>query len=331
MENDNSIVRRLIRFVRAAFKTNLEIFLEALKLSPNAQGYISGSITELLLKKKLEEEYGMEVGRIKEKWEGEKHPNHRGDFYFGKCNTPMWYVIESKGVKSNTEKWHRLYNYDNLKRFMLGESDKIPWVNRDDAIEPQIEAWIAANLPKFKVEHASNMYLYEEVQSYLRNPPKRATEKSNAIVDLQDLSREQINQVIDERLTYLMSRMKVLETHFVSGTSRISHRTQATPRSDEFNVVAVDIVLRYPEHRFLFANPKLLEPSGDDPDHLQQNYVMGFVFQDGQGNQVLSVTQDWYEDLNEVYETLNPRDCVREEDMQVDRRVMILDHDSETE
>ena len=175
------------------------------------------------------------------------------------------------------------------------------------------------------------MYLYEEVQSYLRNPPKRATEKSNAIVDLQDLSREQINQVIDERLTYLMSRMKVLETHFVSGTSRISHRTQATPRSDEFNVVAVDIVLRYPEHRFLFANPKLLEPSGDDPDHLQQNYVMGFVFQDGQGNQVLSVTQDWYEDLNEVYETLNPRDCVREEDMQVDRRVMILDHDSETE
>lgn len=49
-----NIVKRLENFITKVFKTTLEVFLEALKLSPNAQGYVSGSITELLLKKYLE-------------------------------------------------------------------------------------------------------------------------------------------------------------------------------------------------------------------------------------------------------------------------------------
>ncbi len=44
-----SVFEKLQKFVKETFKTTLEIFLEALKLSPNAQGYVSGSITELLL------------------------------------------------------------------------------------------------------------------------------------------------------------------------------------------------------------------------------------------------------------------------------------------
>ena len=79
-----NIYEKLTGFVKQAFKTTVEIFLEALKLSPNAQGYVSGSITELLLKKKLEEEYGFEIKRIREKWEGRKHPRHHGDFYLKK-------------------------------------------------------------------------------------------------------------------------------------------------------------------------------------------------------------------------------------------------------
>ena len=120
-----TIFERLTRFVSDVFKTNLEIFLEALKLSPNAQGYVGGSITELLLKKKLEEEYNLEVERIREKWEGRKHPNHHGDFYFRKSSNSIWFVMESKGVKSNSEKWHKLYNYENLKRFLTFHADKI--------------------------------------------------------------------------------------------------------------------------------------------------------------------------------------------------------------
>ncbi len=297
-----------------------------MKLSPNAQGYVSGSITELLLKKKLEEEYNFEVKRIREKWEGKKHLQHHGDFYFRKSDTSYWYVIESKGVKSNSEKWHRLYNFGNLKNFFITHADKIPWINRKQNIEQQVINWIHKNLPKFQNEYSCNLYEYEEVQKYVS---KRKTEKAKAIHRLRGYTRDQINDMIEERLNYVMSKVKVLETHFVSGRSGVSERTQATPRKDEFNVIAIDIVLRYPQHKFLFANPQNLESSGDDPNHLQQNYVMGFVFIDEQGKGTLHIADDWYEDLNEVCDTSNPQDAVNEDDMQVDNRYMIANEDED--
>jgi hypothetical protein len=315
-----NIFEKLTRFVWEAFKTTLDIFLEALKLNSNARGYVIGSITELLLKKKLEEEYGVEVKRVSEKWEGKKHSNHHGDFYFRKLQTNQWFVIESKGVKSNSEKWHKLYNYDNLKRFLITHADKIAWTNPEEEIESQIIEWIDIYLPKFQSEYAVNLYDYEEIQKYLKNQPKRETAKSKAIAALRDFSREEISGMIEERLNYVMSKVKVLETHFVSGTSGSSERTQATPRKDEFHAISIDIVLRYTEHKFFFANPKHLESSGEDANHLQQNYIMGFVFSDNQENQILSLTEEWYENFNDVYETLNIEDCVNEADMQVDNR-----------
>lgn len=323
-----NIYEKLTRFVKQVFKTTVEIFLEALKLSPNAQGYVSGSITELLLKKKLEEEYAFEIKRIREKWEGRKHPRHHGDFYFRKPDFPYWYVIESKGVKSNSEKWHKLYNFDNLKNFLITHSDKIPWIDNTRNAEEQITSWIYTNLPKFRDEYLSNLYEYEEVQKY---KSKRETKKARDIAALRGFSRDQINNMVEERLNYVMSRIKVLETHFVSGRSEVSERTQATPRKDEFNVIAIDIVLRYPEHKFLFANPKNLESSGDDPNHLQQNYIMGFIFTDEQGNPTLTITDDWGEDLNDVYDTLDSEDSVDEGDMQIDNRYIVLDEEEQDE
>ena len=320
------IFEKITRFVQRVFKTNLETFLEALKLSPNAQGYVSGSITELLLKRKLEEEYGLEVRRIREKWEGRKPPRHHGDFYFRDPASPYWYVIESKGVKSNSEKWHRLYNFENLKNFLITHADKIPWIDKNRDIEPQVIDWLHAHLPKFFGEYKSNLYEYEEIQKY---KSKRETEKAKSMSALRGYSRDEINRLIEERLDYVMSRVKVLETHFVSGTSGANERTQATPRKDEFNVVAIDIVLRYPEHKFLFANPQNLESSGDDPHHLQQNYIMGFVFTDEQGNVTLSVTEDWYEDFKDVLDTLDTADSVKEEEMQIDNRYFVANEDDE--
>ncbi|MEW6356354.1 MAG: hypothetical protein AB1696_08520 [Planctomycetota bacterium] len=321
-----SIFDRLAAFVQRVFKTTLEIFFEALRHSPNAQGYVSGSITELLLKKKLEEEYGFEVKRIREKWEGRKHARHHGDFYFKRHDSHYWYVIESKGVKSNSEKWHRLYNFEKLKNFLITHADKIPWINRGGDIERQATEWIYTNLPKFQNEYSSNLYEYEEIQKY---KPRRETEKARAIAALRDYTRDQINGMIEDRLNYVMSRLKVLETHFVSGTSGAGERTQATPRKDEFNVMAIDIVLRYPEHKFLFANPHNLEPSGDDSNHLQQNYIMGFVFTDEKGNATLNITDEWSEELNDVYETLVPEDSVNQEDMQIDNRYLVVKEDDE--
>ncbi|RME89607.1 MAG: hypothetical protein D6770_04130 [Anaerolineae bacterium] len=320
----SEVFEKLTHFVQKVFKTTVEIFLEALRLSPNAQGYVLGSITELLLKRELES-LGFEVKRIREKWEGRKHPRHHGDFYFRKTDTPHWFVLEAKGVKSNSEKWHRLYNLENLKRFLIAHAEKIHWIDQKNEIEPQVTRWLREHLPRLFDDYAQTLYEYEEVQDYLQSPPKRATSKFESMTALRGYSREQLTALIEERLDYVMSRVKVLETHFVAGTSGSGERTLATPRKDEFNVVAVDIVLRYPEHKFLFANPRHLSPSGSDPNHLQQNYVIGFVFEDEQGVPTLSVSEEWLDDFMEVYATLRPEDSVEEKDMQVDTRYRKVD------
>lgn len=317
-----TIFHQLEKFVKDVFKTTVEVFFEALRLSPNAQGYVSGSITELLLKQYLQHQ-GFEVKRIREKWEGKKHANHHGDFYFRKPGG-AWFVLESKGVKSNSEKWHKLYNYDRLVKFLFDHSEKISWINQNDDIEPQITAWIHENLPKLKTEYAHTIYTYEEVQDHLNSGSTRKTKKSLAIEALKDFSREEINKMVEERLAYLISKVKVLETHFVSGTSGASERTQATPRKDEFNLISVDIFLRHSEHKFLFANPKQLDASGADANHLQQNYIMGFVFADESNNLQLDVTDEWYENLEEAYQSINSEEAVNEQDMQADNRNILI-------
>ena len=290
-------------------------------MSPNAQGYVGGSITELLLKEKLENEYGLEAKRIREKWEGRKHSNHHGDFYFRKPETTLWFVLESKGVKSNSEKWHKLYNYANLKSFLMTHSAKVAWINSEEAVDVQIVNWINLNLPKFNNEYKEPLYEFEEVQNYKQG--KRPTDKSKAIENLRTQTRDQLNEMIKTRLLYVMSKVKVLETHFVSGTSGASERTQATPRKDEFNIISVDIYLRDEEHRFLFANPQQLDSSGSDPNHLQQNYIMGFIFP-GEKGALLSLTDEWYEDFYEVFDTLEAKNSVREADMQIDNRNAVV-------
>lgn len=306
------IYKKLENFVSKVFKTTLEVFLDALKLSPNAQGYVGGSVTELLLKRYLES-LGLVVERIREKWEGKKHPNHHGDFYFNDKNG-NWFVLESKGVKSNSEKWHKLYNYDRLKSFLFEHRDKIHWIGEGG--ELQIDQWISDNLPKFLNEYNQTLYDYEEIKKY--KVPKKETKKSNAINSLRHYSREQINQMISERLEYLNSQITVLETHFVSNTSEASGRTQATPRKDEFNIIAVDIFLKFCEHKFLFANPQNLESSSADVNHLQQNYIVGFVFKNK-----LYLSDEWSENFNEILETVDNTTAINEKDMQIDKRSVI--------
>ncbi|MDM8555337.1 hypothetical protein QUF75_11450 [Desulfococcaceae bacterium HSG7] len=312
-----SIITKLENFVSKVFKTTLEIFLEALKLSPNAQGYVSGSITELLLKKHLES-LGYTIERIREKWAGRKHPNHHGDFYF-KDKNGNWFVLESKGVKSNSEKWHKLYNYDKLKKFLFSHHEKINWIDKNKEIELQIDNWIKNNLPEFLKKYSETLYDYEEIIKY--KSPKRDTPKSKAIANLRKYSREQIDNMINTRLKYLMHKIKVLETHFVSGAGGLSGRTQATPRKNEFNIISIDIFLRFTKHKFLFANPQNLESSGADVNHLQQNYIMGFVFNEDE----LCLSDEWHNDFNEVLDTIGFSDAIREEDMQVDNRNVVYE------
>ena len=256
----------------------------------------------------------MEV--IKEKWECPKHPNHHGDFYV-RHGDSKWIVVESKGVKSNSEKWHKLYNYDRLVKFLFEHKEKIHWIDHNSDSEQQIRNWISENLPLYMDTYKNDLYEYEDVVKY--QSPKKSTKKSQNVDMLRDYSREQISELISERLKYLSTKLGVLETHFVAGATS-GNRTQATPRKDEFNLISVDIFLRYPKHLFLFANPNNLDSSGSDPEHLQQNYIIGFVFQKLDGSYVVDYSEDFTKSFDEAFNSVRPQDAVEDIDRQVDNR-----------
>ena len=308
-------VNQLKKFIEKVFKTTLEVFFQALRMSPNAQGYVGGSITEILIRKILKQQ-NMEVYRIREKWEGSKHKHHRGDFYFKYKN--KWYVVEAKGIKSNSEVWHKLYNKKNLINFLIKYVHLLPEAAKASSIEKKAEQWIQNNLPNFYNKYSDNLYSFDEVKRYNSNGCQ--TNKAKAILKLKNKSQDEINNLIKERVQYIKSKIMVLETHFVSGVSNAGYRTQATPRFDEFNLLAVDIYLSYPKHHFLFANPNNLPASEQDSRHLKQNYIIGFALTNSKGRAALSLDEEWTANLNTALKNLNPQQSVAKKDMQIDSR-----------
>jgi hypothetical protein len=83
--------------------------------------------------------------------------------------------------------------------------------------------------------------------------------------------------------------------------------------------------LRYNEHKFLFANPNHLESSGKDANHLQQNYIMGFVFVQPDNSLHIDLSDEWYDSFDEVCNTLTENDAINENEMQIDSRNVIVE------
>jgi len=134
------LIDRTRKLVKGLFNVDLEVFTEAIRISPNTQGYILGAISEYLLKSLLESQ-GYELLRIMEKWKGKKILRHHGDFYIRKKGSSHWYVLESKGLKSNSEEWHGLNKKRSLVRFLK------TW-NKTSKVfssEKEIEEWCVTN------------------------------------------------------------------------------------------------------------------------------------------------------------------------------------------
>ncbi len=191
--------------------------------------------------------------------------------------------------------------------------------------EEQIQRWIQQELPDFFHKYRDPLYEHEEVANYCPNPT-RTTKKGQAIEKLRSLTREEINTLIEERIQYLNTKIRVLETHFVAGAGT-GGRKIATPRKDEFHVVAVDIFLKYQEHKFLFANPYNLESSSSDVNHLQQNYIIGFVFIIN-GQEQIHISEEWEQDFNSVYQTIPKETAAAEDSMQIDYRYLKEEEDA---
>ena len=242
------------------FGVDEQVVIEAILDSPNARGYIIGSISELLLRNMLIRQ-GFKVLRIKEKWEGPKI--HHGDFYISK-DEKNWFVIESKGLKSNSEKWARSGEINFFKR--LSEKKQ----NSPD------KNWFDA-LP----------------------------------TDQKHILRDEKNQ----------SGIRLCQTHMPSGKktneSREDGRTQASPRFDEFHLLAVDMYTKTGKHDFVFAVSDELTRSKKDNNHLLQNYFITLVMP----STLLPLEPlaiPWSTDLNALFSRLkNP---ISINDMQIDQR-----------
>jgi len=242
------------------FGVDEQVVIEAILDSPNARGYIIGSISELLLRNTLVKE-GFRVLRIKEKWEGPKI--HHGDFYISK-DEKNWFVIESKGLKSNSEKWARSGEVNFYSKLATKKSDSPDKVWFD-------------TLP----------------------------------VDQKSILRNEKNQ----------SGIRLCQTHMPSGKktneNREDGRTQASPRFDEFHLLAVDMYTKTGKHDFVFAVSDELSRSKKDSNHLLQNYFITLVMPSTL-LPLQPLATPWSTDLNSLFAKLKNPISVNE--MQVDQR-----------
>lgn len=301
----------LSKFINDIFGVVEELFQKALVQSPSAQGYIHGAISEELLKDKLED-LGFEVRRIVEKPRGgfrAKTAEARGDFYIKKPEDKKWIVIESKGLKTNSE-------FSALRRA---------------ALETRAKAF---NFLKNHVEpgHKNNATIYKKgLASYKKTkdkwekknkgkfPPfiwdKNNPGPCNCILSevfdsIQELEKW-IKQFSDSdfseaRYRNLSAPIKILETHKPSiRKAPKTGVTQAAPLVGDFGLLAVDLFLRTNKREFVFMNPLTISHSPSSPEHLYQNYIIDILVKGA--HEQPSIKHPWYSDIEECIKRTNPR------------------------
>tara|TARA_Y100001958_G_scaffold96541_1_gene66402 strand:- start:2178 stop:3110 length:933 start_codon:yes stop_codon:yes gene_type:complete len=283
-------------YINKKFGVEEDVFLKALKMSPSAEGYILGAISEVILENYLNDN-GFITKRIKEKPKGSfdsKNPLARGDFYFTHPNFPKdsWLVIESKGLKSNSE-------------FRGGDG-------REKAIR-YFKNLINKDLKKI-YENGQKSYLKTKEEWLKKNPgnsfPKFTWSKTSPGSDVSNI--EGIWSSVDEMKNWFESiddyyfsedayrnnegAFSILQTHKPSTrTGPITGISQAAPLVDDFNILAVDTFFRTGVHSFVFANSKDLSHSPTSPEHLYQNYTIDTLIKDLKNDPIISFP--WFKDI----------------------------------
>jgi hypothetical protein len=298
------------QFVRKFFGISTDIFLQALRSSPSANGYIMGAISELLLKQHIEE-LGYEVLRIKEKPAGgnnAKNVEARGDFYIRKHGSEenQWLVVESKGLKSNSEfrgskldDKTKLFRF--LKRLVFTEENNQQKIydkgHRAYIIKKTI--WEAKNpgkeFPPFnwKVQTAGaiNVSLSEIWKN--EKELKDWVEQLDAEVFTEKAYRSREGAIV------------ILETHQPSiRVGAITGISQTAPLVADFNIMAVDLFLRTGKHEFVFMNPEQISHSPTSPEHLYQNYTVDILIRGKKAEPI--IRPPWYKDIDQLIEATSP-------------------------
>ena len=328
------LMTKVREFVNTLFKVSVKDFIIAIKTSYSVQGYIYGAISELLLKKYLEEN-GFETRRIKEKPKGGKKGKSteaRGDFFIRKKSDKKWYVIECKGLKSNSEFAKQIADLttrENLKRFL------------------KHHALLGHGLEEYergKRRYENVKTEWERKHRGEKFPPFRwkkdkpgkcnCSLKRSGIWKGEKELNEWIERINDSDITEEKYRagkgpVIVLATHApINRTSPLTEIKQAAPLVDEFSIMAVDLFMKTGEHKFVFMNPLEINHSPTSPDHLYQNYVIDIIVP-GEKDEI-TLNPPWYEDIRACINETKPRG--REMDKsQLNNRIDRLIEETESE
>jgi len=287
-------------YIQKKFGINESKFLEVLHMSPGAEGYLLGSLGELLFKEYVESK-GYEALRIKEKPEGgnnAKNEDARGDFYIRKKGSKedKWLVIECKGVKSNSEKRSGLTKRSSCLTLLTKHA-----IERDRHVESIYQSGLSSyNAAK------------EEWEKKHKKPfPSFGWSKSNPGAGIPNLTglwhskseiEKWLNSFGDDKFTEnaywdLKAPIRLLQTHMPSTrTDPVTNIKSTGPLVTEFNILCVDLFLKTGKHEFVFVNSAQLNHQGKSPNHLQQNYNIDILTaKDGFKRHAL--LKPWYDDL----------------------------------
>jgi hypothetical protein len=270
-------------YTTKTFGCDLPMFIEALENSPNSRGYILGALSELILWHYLDAK-GYEVLRIVEKPSGgydAKSNEARGDFYVrGKgSKADAWLVLESKGLKSNSEfrgakfnNRQKVFRYLRPLAFPAKDTREVIYAKGLHTYQQAKARWEQANprknFPPF---------------GWSRHNPGPITCNLSGIWKNEDDLQMYLDSLPDEAFTEEAYRecrgaLAVLETHKPNRRKApVTGVKQAAPLVSDFSVLAVDLYLRTGKHEFAFVNPETLSHSPTSPEHLYQNYTIDIL------------------------------------------------------
>lgn len=315
----------IYNWLESQYCVSPETIIEALKLSPSAQGYIHGAVSELMLIEYLKNN-DFEVHRIKEKPAGgydEKKEGYKGDFLIKKKNTNDYYVIECKGLKTNSE--FRTADTDN------NHEKRITRKQAFDCLKKFI------NIDKQKI-YESGLKRYNKTKRdwEQQNPgkifPDFKWNKDNAGPDNANLtnyfnSLSELKQFIENSDSDLLTEQafrnrnglyKILQTHKPSTRKDVQTGIeQAAPLVSDFSILAVDLFLRTGKHQFVFMNPDKISHSPSSPNHLYQNYIIDIIIPGIKNS--LDINYPWFSTIDSCISESSPKK-VEYDESQIDFR-----------
>ncbi len=301
----------LSHFVETTFGVSDDLFQAALELSPGSQGSIAGAISEILLLKHLESK-GYEALRIKEKPSGgnnAKNIEARGDFYFRKSGSRKdeWWVIESKGLKSNSE----------FRGGKLDSAEKVFNFLKSRVFDPKRTR---TSIYTSGFERYEKARIEWESKNRRKSFPPFGWDKNFPGAESFDLSgiwknsadlENWVRSLSPERFTEDAYRARkgpiaILETHQPSQREApITGKTQAAPLVSDFNIMAVDLFFRTGEHTFAFMDSNRIAHSPTSPEHLYQNYTIDILVPDLKSQPLIN--PPWYSDIDSLIGVSKPQ------------------------